>query len=68
MSFANRSLPMEDPQCVRCSACVQGCPTGVLTFGRIGREGQQINDRLPASLVHIEERTQSHQERDDHLC
>ena len=23
MNFANKGLPMEDPQCVRCSACVQ---------------------------------------------
>ena len=30
---------MEDPECVRCSACVQQCPTGVLAFGRYdGRE------------------------------
>ena len=33
--FANKGLPMEDPQCVRCSACVQACPTGVLTFGQV---------------------------------
>jgi NosR/NirI family transcriptional regulator, nitrous oxide reductase regulator len=55
MSFANRGTPMEDPQCVRCSACVQSCPTGVLTFGRIGSHGEQINDRISASLVQIEE-------------
>lgn len=35
MGFANKGRPMEDPQCVRCSACVQSCPTGVLSFGRI---------------------------------
>ena len=59
MSFANRGLPMEDPQCVRCSACVQGCPTGVLTFGHLGRNGQQIHDRISASLVQIEEPSRS---------
>ncbi|WP_239650042.1 NAD(P)-binding domain-containing protein [Methylocucumis oryzae] len=28
MAFANKGKAMEDPQCVRCSACVSGCPTG----------------------------------------
>lgn len=37
MSFANKGAPMADPQCVRCSACVQQCPTGVLSFGTIDR-------------------------------
>jgi len=37
MSFANKGLPMADPECVRCSACVQGCPTGVLSFGQVDR-------------------------------
>src|ERR1700693_5122823 len=31
MNFANKGMPMQDPECVRCSACVQSCPTGVLT-------------------------------------
>ncbi|MFH1570414.1 MAG: NAD(P)-binding domain-containing protein, partial [Gemmatimonadota bacterium] len=35
MSFANRGRPMADPQCVRCSACVESCPTGVLQFGQV---------------------------------
>lgn len=55
MSFANKGLPMEDPQCVRCSACVQSCPTGTLSFGSLGSDGQARYDRLPASLVQIEE-------------
>jgi ferredoxin len=43
MSFANRGLPMEDPECVRCSACVQGCPTGVLSFGQVdSRTGRTL--------------------------
>lgn len=54
MNFANKGLPMEDPQCVRCSACVQMCPTGVLSFGRYSRD-QVVYDRLPASLVQIQE-------------
>lgn len=49
MSFANKGLPMEDPECVRCSACVQGCPTDVLTFGRVNRRGEVLGiDRLAA--------------------
>ena len=60
MAFANKGKPMEDPECVRCSACVQSCPTGVLNFGRLGKEtstGQeQIFDTLPASLVQLAER------------
>jgi ferredoxin len=48
MNFANKGLPMEDPECVRCSACVQQCPTGVLSFGRYDNERNIILDRLPA--------------------
>ena len=57
MSFANKGAPMADPQCVRCSACVQECPTGVLSFGRYGGlEGKEIIlDRLPASPVIMRE-------------
>ena len=58
MSFANKGEPMADPQCVRCSACVQECPTGVLSFGRYGgTDGESILlDRLPASPVLMRER------------
>lgn len=42
MAFAQRGRPMQDPQCVRCSACVQGCPTGVLRFGRVDPAGRVI--------------------------
>jgi len=57
MSFANKGEPMADPQCVRCSACVQECPTGVLSFGRYGSEGGKeiLLDRLPASPVSMRE-------------
>ena len=57
MSFANKGAPMADPQCVRCSACVQECPTGVLSFGRYGGEGGReiLLDRLPASPVLMHE-------------
>ncbi|MDP4645950.1 MAG: NAD(P)-binding domain-containing protein [Akkermansiaceae bacterium] len=59
MAFANKGKPMEDPECVRCSACVQSCPTGVLNFGRIGKQTAEgykpIFDTLPASLVQLAE-------------
>lgn len=50
MAFASRGAPMEDPQCVRCSACVQVCPTEVLQFGRADAAGKLISvDRLVAT-------------------
>ena len=55
MNFANKGKAMEDPECVRCSACVQQCPTGVLSFGREGENGIPFLDTLPASPVQIRE-------------
>lgn len=57
MNFANKGLPMADPQCVRCSACVAACPTGVLQFGQTDpRTGQLLRrDRLAASPVQLRE-------------
>ncbi len=57
MNFANKGLPMEDPECVRCSACVQSCPTGVLQFGQINRKtGDVIKvGKLAASSVLMQE-------------
>jgi NosR/NirI family nitrous oxide reductase transcriptional regulator len=42
MAFASRGEVMQDPQCERCSACVQSCPTGVLTFGRVDDGGRVV--------------------------
>ena len=55
MNFANKGLPMEDPECVRCSACVQECPTGTLSFGRFGPGGEIIHDKIAASPVRMRE-------------
>lgn len=56
MSFANKGVPMTDPECVRCSACVHSCPTGVLAFGQVDRKGRVITlDLLPASPVRMRE-------------
>lgn len=33
MSYANKGVPMNDVECVRCSACVVNCPMDVLYFG-----------------------------------
>jgi len=56
MSFANKGLPMNDPECVRCSACVQSCPTGVLSFGRVDGDGNPVvRDHLAASPVRMRE-------------
>jgi thioredoxin reductase/Fe-S-cluster-containing hydrogenase component 2 len=35
MNYANKGVPMNDVECVRCSACVVSCPLQVLTFGRV---------------------------------
>ncbi len=35
MGFANKGIPLNDVECVRCSACVNSCPTEVLSFGKI---------------------------------
>jgi NosR/NirI family nitrous oxide reductase transcriptional regulator len=51
MSFANKGLPMADPECVRCSACVQHCPTGVLSFGQIDRRTGDVLSSDPPWLV-----------------
>jgi ferredoxin len=61
MNFANKGLPMEDPECVRCSACVQQCPTGVLSFGRYDNERKIILDKLPASPVLMQESSAGYQ-------
>ena len=57
MNFANKGLPMADPECVRCSACVQSCPTGVLQFGQVDRASGEVlkTDRLAASPVQMRE-------------
>ena len=35
MNYANKGVPMNDVECVRCSACVVNCPTEVLSFGSL---------------------------------
>ncbi len=56
MNFANKGLPMVDPECVRCSACVHDCPTGVLQFGQVDRAGRLLGvDSLAASPVRMRE-------------
>jgi polyferredoxin len=56
MNFANKGLPMADPQCVRCSACVWSCPTGVLSFGRADAGGASVaGEWLQASPVRVRE-------------
>ena len=57
MSFANKGVPMRDPECVRCSACVHVCPTGVLRFGECTPGGAIVAlDTLTASPVRARER------------
>ncbi len=35
MGYANQGIPMNDVECVRCSACIVNCPMDVLTFGEL---------------------------------
>jgi NosR/NirI family nitrous oxide reductase transcriptional regulator len=51
MSFANKGLPMNDPQCVRCSACITNCPTQVLSFGRIDPKLGKIFDTISSERI-----------------
>jgi NAD-dependent dihydropyrimidine dehydrogenase PreA subunit len=48
---------MDDPQCVRCSACVETCPTGVLEFGQVDPSTGEVlsTDDLVASLTRAQE-------------
>jgi len=61
MTPAQRGQPMRDPECVRYSACVHVCPTGVLQFGTInGGPGEAGSgfvslDSLAASPVRMRE-------------
>ena len=55
MAPAQRGEPMRDPECVRCSACVHACPTGVLQFGSIDARGFVSLDSLAASPVRMRE-------------
>ena len=50
VSYAVRGKPMDDVECVRCSACVVNCPMDVLAFGRIGEGNTLIPPRLHATL------------------
>ncbi|MDQ3002565.1 MAG: NAD(P)-binding domain-containing protein [Fibrobacterota bacterium] len=43
MNYANKGIPMNDVECVRCSACVQSCPTEVLSFGKIKEAADSEN-------------------------
>ena len=57
MHYAQRGIPMDDPQCVRCSACVETCPTGVLEFGQVDPQTEEViaTDDLVASLTRAQE-------------
>ncbi len=50
MNYANKGVPMNDVECVRCSACIVNCPMQVLTFGSVG-EIDLNNTRYKAKNV-----------------
>jgi thioredoxin reductase/ferredoxin len=43
MNFANKGIPMNDVECVRCSACIVNCPTQVLSFGSLSKTDVENN-------------------------
>jgi len=48
MNFANKGIPLNDVECVRCSACVETCPTEVLSFGEI-----ETSDTLNKNRIEV---------------
>jgi len=48
MNYANKGTPMNDVECVRCSACVVNCPTEVLSFGSL--PSRDTNNKLYKEL------------------
>jgi len=58
MNFANKGIPMNDVECVRCSACVVNCPTQVLSFGSL--PSGDTNNKLYKELeINLENKTAS---------
>ena len=56
MSFANKGIPMNDVECVRCSACVVNCPTEVLSFGSL--PSADTNNKIYKGLeINLENKT-----------
>lgn len=45
MNYANKGIPMNDAECVRCSACVVNCPVDVLSFGPVDKVDPQNAER-----------------------
>ena len=56
MNFANKGIPMNDVECVRCSACVVNCPTQVLSFG-ILPTGDTNNKLYKELEINLENKT-----------
>lgn len=49
MNYANKGIPMNDVECVRCSACVVNCPTEVLYFGSLPKP--DVNNDLYKNIA-----------------
>jgi polyferredoxin len=49
MNFANKGVPMNDVECVRCSTCVTSCPMEVLSFDKLtnGDSDNKIRKEVP---------------------
>ena len=58
MNYANKGIPMNDVECVRCSACVVNCPTQVLSFGSLPK-GDTVNKSYKNLIVDPEGKTRN---------
>jgi thioredoxin reductase/ferredoxin len=48
MGYANKGIPMNDVECVRCSACIVNCPMDVLSFGNTKQTTTSRKDKKDA--------------------
>ncbi|OIP26196.1 hypothetical protein AUK22_07080 [bacterium CG2_30_54_10] len=46
MNYASKGIPMNDVECVRCSACIFHCPMHVLAFGKLDQPDPDNRSRL----------------------
>ena len=54
MNYANKGIPMNDVECVRCSACVVNCPTEVLSFGTLEKADTENTSYKESGIPFLE--------------
>ncbi|MCB9248693.1 MAG: 4Fe-4S binding protein [Ignavibacteriales bacterium] len=56
MNYANKGIPMNDVECVRCSACVVNCPTEVLSFGSLEKSDLENTSYKESGIPFLEKK------------